>query len=135
MSNRLNIVALTFAGCASISANAQLAAPPITSALPSVSKISIANAAGVLKYCEQKDLVSSASTDAVLDRFATEPDVKSPDYVAGVGGEIHGDSGKNFRSRERPAICGRRPATWSWSGRRRSGRRLKLPAASGRRFP
>ena len=96
MSNRLNIVALTFAGCASISANAQLAAPPIPSALPSVSKISVANAAGVLKYCEQKDLVSSASTDAVLDQFATKPDVKSPDYVAGAGGEIHGDSGKNF---------------------------------------
>ena len=70
MSNRLKMVALMFAGCLSASAGAQLSAPPITSVLPSVSKISLANAAGVLKYCEQRDLVSSASTESVLDQFA-----------------------------------------------------------------
>ena len=96
MSNRLKMVALMLVGCASASANAQLSAPPITSVLPSVSKISLSNAAGVLKYCEQKELVSSASTDSVLDQFAKKPDIKSADYVAGAGGVIHGDSGKNF---------------------------------------
>ena len=96
MSNRLKMVALMLAGCVSASANAQLSAPPITSVLPSVSKISLANAAGVLKYCEQKDLVSSASTDSVLDQIAKKPDIKSADYLAGAGGVIHGDAGKNF---------------------------------------
>ena len=96
MSNRLKLAALILAASVSASANAQLSAPPITSVLPSVSKISVANAAGVLKYCEQKDLVSSASTESVLDQFAKKPDIKSADYLAGAGGVIHGDAGKNF---------------------------------------
>lgn len=83
-------------GFFSQAAIAQLSAPPIPSALPGVTKISVANAAGVLKYCEQKNLVSGAATDAVLDTFANKPDIKSTDYLAGVGGKILGDGGKTY---------------------------------------
>jgi hypothetical protein len=89
-------------GLWSQAAIAQLSAPPIPTALPGVSKISVANAAGVLKYCEQKDLVSGAATDAVLDTFANKPDVKSSDYLAGIGGEILGDEGKNYSIGQAP---------------------------------
>ncbi len=77
-------------------ATAQLSAPPIPSVLPGVSKISVSNAAGVLKYCETKDLVSSAATDSVLDTFVTKPDIKSSDYLTGMQGEILGDAGKKY---------------------------------------
>jgi hypothetical protein len=77
-------------------ANAQMSAPAIPSALPGVSKISAANAAGVLTYCEHNGLVSGASTDAVLGSFAAKADVKSAEYTAGASGQILGDKGKNF---------------------------------------
>src|SRR4051794_30306173 len=83
-------------GLWSQTANAQMSGPPITSVLPGVSRIGAANAAGVLTYCEQNGLVSDASTDAVLGRFATKAEVKSADYAAGASGQILGDDGKNF---------------------------------------
>lgn len=84
-------------------AAAQLSAPPITSALPGVSKISLANAVGVLRYCEQKDLVSGAATDAVLDTLPSKADMKSTDYLAGAGGQVLGDEGKNFAIAQAPS--------------------------------
>src|SRR5689334_22213584 len=83
-------------GLCATAAAAQLSAPPIPSELPGVSKITLANAAGVLKYCEEKNLVSGAATDAVLDTFVNKPDVKSTDYLAGVTGKILGDGGKDY---------------------------------------
>ena len=87
---------LTALGLLPQAAAAQLSAPPIPSVLPGVSKISLSNAAGVLKYCEQKDLVSGAATDSVLDTFVSKPDVKSSDYVTGMKGQILGDAGKKY---------------------------------------
>jgi len=89
-------------GFSSQGAIAQLSAPPIPSALPGVTKISVANAAGVLKYCEQNNLVSGAATDAVLDTFVNKPDVKSADYLAGTGGQILGDGGKTYSIGQAP---------------------------------
>src|SRR5262245_1413773 len=83
-------------------ATAQLSAPPIPSALPGVSTINPANAVGVLKYCQQKDMVSDAATDAVLDTLKSKPDVKSAEYAAGAGGEVHGDGGKSFAIGQAP---------------------------------
>ena len=74
----------------------QMSAPPIPSVLPGVSKISPANAAGVLKYCAQSQLASGASIDQVLEGFQTKPDVKSADYSAGAAGQVLGDGGKRF---------------------------------------
>jgi opacity protein-like surface antigen len=82
--------------CLPQAAAAQLSAPPIPSVLPGVAKISAANAAGVLRYCENNSLVSSTSADALLGQFANKLDVKSPEYLAGLGGQIRGDAGKNF---------------------------------------
>jgi hypothetical protein len=84
------------------SAAAQMSAPPIPSVLPGVSKISAGNAAGVLKYCEQKGLVSGEAADAVVDQFPGKPDFKSPDYLAGQAGDILGDSGKKFAIGQSP---------------------------------
>lgn len=84
------------AALCSPAAAAQISGPPITSALPSVSKISLANAAGVLKYCQQKDLVSGAAAEAITDAFEHKPDVKSADYLAGANGDILGDGGRTF---------------------------------------
>ena len=78
------------------SAAAQMSAPPIVSALPGVSKISIPNAAGILKYCKENELVSSTSADAVLSRLATRADETSADYIVGASGQILGDELKNF---------------------------------------
>ena len=93
---------LAAAGLWAQCAAAQLSAPPIPSALPDVSKISMSNAAGVLKYCEQKALVSGAATDAILDAFPNKPDVKSADYTEGAGGQIIGAGGKIFVIGEAP---------------------------------
>ena len=76
--------------------HAQMDAPPIPSALPKVSSITIANAAGVLKYCVTNSLASSTSADQVLNGLPRKPDVKSAEYSAGEGGQIHGDEGKTF---------------------------------------
>src|SRR5439155_19906086 len=78
------------------SVEAQISAAPIPSVLPSVSKISVSNAVGVLKYCEQKGLVSEVATDSVIGALASKPDAKSADYLAGASGQILGDDGTKF---------------------------------------
>jgi hypothetical protein len=83
-------------------AAAQMSAPPIPSVLPGVSNMSASNAAGVLKYCEQKGLVSGEAAAAIVDQFPGKPDLKSPDYLAGQGGEILGDGGKKFEIGQSP---------------------------------
>ena len=89
-------------GLCSQATAAQLSAPSISSMLPGVSKMSLGNAVGVLKYCEQKGLVSSSSAEAVLDQIKTKPDAKSAEYLAGAAGQIHGDAGKNFSIAQAP---------------------------------
>jgi Protein of unknown function (DUF2501) len=84
-------------------AHAQMDAAPIPSALPKVSSISVANAAGVLNYCVKNNLVSSTSTDQLLTGLSNKPDLKSADYMAGHGGQILGDGGKNFAIATAPA--------------------------------
>ena len=84
------------AGAWSQAAAAQMSAPPISSALPGVTKISFANAAGVLKYCEENGLVSGVSADAIMTGSVTRSDQTSQDYVVGSSGQILGDAGKNF---------------------------------------
>lgn len=77
-------------------AAAQLSLPPITSALPNVSSISAGNAAGVLQYCAKNKLVSSTSSDAVLDTLTKQPKItSSADYTAGQSGNILTDQGKS----------------------------------------
>ena len=77
-------------------AAAQMSAPPIPSALPGVTKISAANAAGVLKYCDENGLVSDVSVDALMATSVTRADQTSVDYIVGSSGQILGDAGKNF---------------------------------------
>jgi hypothetical protein len=77
-------------------AAAQMSAPPIVSALPGVTKISVPNAAGVLKYCKENDLVSSASAEAALNGLVSRSDETSVDYIVGSSGQILGDDLKNF---------------------------------------
>jgi len=78
-------------GSAPITAHAQLGTVPIPDALPSVSSISPANAAGVLQYCMQHDLVSSAVGSTVVDNLTKTPDVaKSHDFATGQLGQILG---------------------------------------------
>ena len=98
-----SVICITAIGLWSGAAIGQLSAPPIPSALPGVSKISVANAAGVLKYCEQNQLVSSASADAILGTFANKPDETSKDYIVGASGQILGDAGKNFSISRAPS--------------------------------
>ena len=81
---------------------AQISAAPIPSVLPSVSNISVSNATGVLRYCEQKGLVSDVATDSVIGALASKPDAKSADYLAGASGQILGDDGKKFSVGEVP---------------------------------
>jgi hypothetical protein len=87
---------------ASRPAHAQMDAPPIPSALPGVTSISVGNAAGILNYCMKNRLVSTTSADQVLTGLPSKPDVKSADYSAGQGGQIHGDGGKNFSIPQAP---------------------------------
>ena len=77
-------------------AAAQMSAPPIPSAIPGVTKISAANAAGVLKYCNENGLVSGVSVDALMAGSVTRADQTSVDYIVGSSGQILGDAGKNF---------------------------------------
>jgi hypothetical protein len=84
------------------SAGAQMAAPPIWSALPKVSSISVSNAAGILTFCMQNNLISSTGADVVLSTLPRKPDVKSQDYLVGQGGQILGDQGKNFTIKGAP---------------------------------
>ena len=85
--------------CAWQPARAQMSAPPIPSALPNISSISAANAAGVLRYCVSKQLVSSTSADLVLKSLTA----KSPDYSAGQQGRILATNGKVFSIPEAPS--------------------------------
>lgn len=96
MRHWMTLACIAAVGLLPQSAAAQMSAPPIPSALPDVSRISAANAAGVLKYCEQKDLVSGEAADAVVDQFAGKPDLKSADYLNGHAGQIVGAGGKKF---------------------------------------
>ena len=91
-----SLVCIAAIGAWPHAAAAQMSAPPIPSALPGVSKISVANAAGVLKYCDENGLVSGASADAVLTGSVTKSDQTSKDYIVGSSGQILGDAGKNF---------------------------------------
>ena len=75
--------------CAFQPAMAQMNAPSIASTLPDVRSISTANAAGVLQYCLNNGLVSSAATDAVLTSLTAKKGLTaSPDYSAGQAGQI-----------------------------------------------
>lgn len=76
-------------GCASSPGTAQMDAPPIPSALPDVSSISAGNAAGVIQYCRQHELVSISVSDMILSQLTANPNVaKSADYATGVAGNI-----------------------------------------------
>ncbi|HEY4071279.1 MAG TPA: DUF2501 domain-containing protein [Sphingomicrobium sp.] len=47
--------------------------------------------------------MSGAATDAVLDSMTSKPDPKSNDYLAGAGGQVLGDEGKNFAIAQAPS--------------------------------
>jgi len=64
--------------------------------IPGVSKISPANAIGVLKYCKENALLSDASVGNVVDVLAEQADPTSEDYIVGSSGQILGDAGRNF---------------------------------------
>ena len=75
--------------CATNAGAMQMSKPSIISELPDVRTISAENAAGVLRYCEEHDLVSIAVTDTVLERLTTKPKLtSSPLYTAGEAGSI-----------------------------------------------
>jgi|tagenome__1003787_1003787.scaffolds.fasta_scaffold20876971_3 hypothetical protein len=98
MAKRLKAALLAVAvGSMPVPALAQMSAAPIPAALPDVSSISQANAAGVLQYCEKYDLVSSAVTDGVLEPLTARKEVtSSPAYAAGQTGHILTAGGKTF---------------------------------------
>jgi hypothetical protein len=78
--------------CAASAADAQMSAPPITSALPNMSTISPGNAAGLLQYCISKNLVSSTSGALVLDDLTRKHGMtKTHEFTAGASGHILGD--------------------------------------------
>lgn len=92
MTRRLKLAVFAIAvGSWPIGAQAQLGTVPIPSALPNVSSISPANAAGVLQYCVKHDLVSSAVAATVVDGLTKRPDVaKSHEFALGQSGQILG---------------------------------------------
>ena len=62
--------------------------------LPNVSGISAGNAAGVLGYCLQGNMLGGTSASSVLGGLTKNPAVKtSPDYTAGLAGNILGGGG------------------------------------------
>jgi hypothetical protein len=72
-----------------------MSAPSIVSALPDVSSMSPANAAGVLQYCVKNQLVSSTLSQTATAPLMARPGLtKSGDYSAGQAGRIvtHGKS-------------------------------------------
>ena len=83
-------------GAWSPAARGQMPASPTPSVLPGVSQISAANAAGVLKYCEESGLINEGSADAAIAGAVTKTDETSADYIVGSSGQILGDAGKNF---------------------------------------
>lgn len=83
-----SVISLMLVSCAG-RAGAQMSAPPIPTALPDVTSISPANAAGVLQYCLGHQLVSSSAADIVLTPLTQKQGVTaSPDYSAGKSGQI-----------------------------------------------
>ena len=81
------VAVLLFA--AGTAAGTQLSGPSIASQLPNVQSISPANAAGVLQYCRNQNLVGVAATDHMLERLmARRGLVKSPLYAEGMSGRI-----------------------------------------------
>jgi hypothetical protein len=85
------------------SADAQMSAPPIVSALPDVRSMSSANAAGVLHYCVEQRLVSSSAADPVLAPLASRSEITaSTDYSQGAQGHILA-AGKDFSLGPAPA--------------------------------
>jgi hypothetical protein len=98
MAKKLEVALLVLSGAfVPTSAFAQMSAAPIPTALPDVSSISQANAAGVLQYCEKNELVSSAVTDGVLEPLTARKEVtSSPAYAAGQAGQLITGSGKTF---------------------------------------
>jgi hypothetical protein len=95
------VIGICFAASA---AHAQMDAAPIPSLILTVTSISVANAVGVLNYCSKNNLVSATAADQVVVGLAAKPDAKSPDYVAGEAGQLHGDGGKTFAMASAPAI-------------------------------
>jgi hypothetical protein len=70
-------------------AHSQISAPPSRSTLPDVSSISPSNAAGVLKYCTSRGLVSSTSAGVALEGLTKRGDpTNANDLAAGVSGHI-----------------------------------------------
>ena len=62
--------------------------------LPNVSNISAGNAAGILGYCLQGNMLGGTSASSVLGGLTKNPTVKtSPDYTAGLAGNILGGGG------------------------------------------
>ena len=77
---------------------------PAVGGLPSLGSVGPANAAGVLQYCVQHQLVSSTSAGTVLDGLAKKPDLtKSPDYKAGAAGQILGGGSKPYSLTQAPS--------------------------------
>ncbi|GAA3900959.1 hypothetical protein GCM10022276_19710 [Sphingomonas limnosediminicola] len=102
--SRIITGSLAAAFCVAQPARAQMSAAPIPSALPDINSISAANAAGVLRYCVSKQLVSSTSADLVLQTLTTKRSVlNSPDYSSGQQGRILPAGGKAFSIEEAPS--------------------------------
>src|SRR5262245_56646575 len=96
MSNRTLMAAL----CCAIAwapAQAQLPGLPggsLGGMLPNVSGISAGNAAGILGYCLKGNMLGGTSATSVLGGLTKNPAVKtSPDYTAGLAGNILGGGG------------------------------------------
>ena len=73
------------------------------STIPGVSKISLSNAVGVLKYCKDNTLLSDDSVGALVEALSRSADLTSEDYIVGSSGQILGDAGKNFSIFRAPA--------------------------------
>ena len=110
MLNRKMIIgAVLCCTCAWAPAQAQLPSLPSGSSmlggmLPNVSGISAGNAAGVLGYCLQGNMLGGTSATSVLGGLTKNPAVKtSPDYSAGLAGNILGGGGSPFSLGQLPA--------------------------------
>ena len=99
MLSRILIAAAISCVLAAGPAQAQLPGLPSGSSLmggmlPNVSNISAGNAAGILGYCINGNMLAGSSATSVLGGLTKNPAVKtSPDYTAGLAGNILGGSG------------------------------------------
>lgn len=75
---------------------AKTSAPAIETTIPGVSKISLANAVGILSYCKDNALLSDESLGTLVDSLSKKADLTSEDYIVGASGQILGDAGQNF---------------------------------------